>query len=251
MLTLNIMWTWIFRAWSWFIRESSTSRNRDSSTSRNRESSTSRKYQNFYYVTTHSSIEKNFKTFVVPSDTKIIFKTHIGNFAYSNNAPTSKNGNDWGVEIVDENNICINHKLTLPKDDILTDQVSDKVLRRPPIYKHSRILIHGVFKLPLPKWFDEFPSSTKSKLIHKMHNLNHEKRRTTSLKSVVNKHGPGVYFVSCCRVIRLNDTCYRVTSDFIETNNNRRICYKRKRKHKSKRIREIENLYNAAVRSTR
>jgi hypothetical protein len=140
--------------------------------------------------------------------------------------------------------------LTLPKDDIFTDQVSDKALRRPPKYKHSRILIHGVFKLPLPKWFDEFPSSKKSKLIDKIQNLNHEKRRTTSLKSVVNKHGPGVYFVSCCRVIKLHDACYKVTSDFIETNN-QRICYKRKRKHKSKRIREIEQLYNAAVKSTR
>ena len=231
------MWTWVFRAWSWFTRESSTT-------------STSRKYQSFYYVTTHSSIEKNFETFVVPKDTKIIFKTHIGNFAYSNNGPTSENGDNWGVEVFHENNICINHKLTLPKADIFTDRVSEKVLRRPPIYKHSRILIHGVFKLPLPKWFDEFPSSTKSKLIHKMQNLNHEKRRTTSLKSVVNKHGPGVYFVSCCRVLQLNGTCYRVTSDFIEANN-RQICYKRKSKRKSKRIREIENLYNAAVRSTR
>lgn len=231
---LNIMWAWIYRAWSWFNKRTSTSIN----------------YPNFYYVTTHSSIEKNFETFVIPSGTKIIFKTRVGNFAYSNNAPTPENGDDWGVEVFNENNICINHKLKLPKDDIFTDQVSDKVLRRPPKYKHSRTLIHGVFKLPLPKWFDEFPSSTKTKLINKMQKLNHEKRRTTSLKSVVNENGPGVYFVSCCRVIQLHGTCYKVTSDFIETNNNSRICYKRKRKRKSRRIREIENLYNAAVRST-
>lgn len=234
---LNIMWTWIYRAWLWFIKEPSTR-------------TFPRKYQNFYYVSTHSSIEKNFQTFVVPTGTKIIFKADIGNFAYANNAPTSKNGDDWGVEVFNENSTCINHKLNLPRDDIFTDLVSDKVLRRPPKYKHSRIMIHGVFKLPLPKWFDEFPSSTKSKLIKKMQNLNREKRRTTSLNAVVKKNGPGVYFVSCCRVIQLHDTCYKVTSDFIEANNNRRICYKRKRKHKSKRIREIENLYNAAVKST-
>ena len=233
------MWTWLSRAYIWFV----SSRNGLTSSLTSRVSP--KKYNRFYYVTTHSSIEKNFETFVVPPDTKIIFKTHIGNFAYSNNAPTSNNGDGWGVEVVEENNICINHKLRLPKDDIFTDQVSDKVLRRPPKYKHSRILIHGVFELPVPNWFDEFPSSRKKKLHQKMQNLNHEKRSKTTLKSVVQKNGPGVYFVSCCRVIRFNDSCYRVTSDYIE-NNNKQICYKRKRKHKSKRIREIEKIYNSA-----
>lgn len=231
------MWTWLHRAWKWF-----------QSKYQNGVLENTRVLENpvAFYVTAHSCIDKKFTTFTVPKNTTIVFKVNIGNVAYPNCAPKITTGSDWGVQVVHETQECINHKMSMPKKDIFHEQVSDKILRRPSRYTYSRILLHGVFQLPLPKWFDEFPSIQKKSKISKMRRLNLVKQNTSSLKNIIKRCGPGVYFVSCCRVIEMKGRIYRVTSDFVESNNNIPIRYSRKRKRKSKYICDIENLYKSA-----
>lgn len=221
------MWPWIHRAWLWFKRRPT-------------------RFENFFYIAGHSSIPKSFDTFLVPRGTKIIFKASVGNYTYANFGPSANNVDTWGVQVVNANQLCINHKLYLPKDEVFEDNVSNRVLRQPQREKPSRMLLHGVFKLPLPNFFDEFPTTRKKKLIEKLQNLSIEKQEITSLKSVVMRNGPGVYFVSCCRVIEVKGHCFQITSDIIESEN-QSICYKRTSHPKNKRVKNIENIYSKAV----
>lgn len=227
------MWAWIHQAVSWFKRRYSAA-------------STG---ANAFYVTAHSSIPKGFETFVVPKGVVIAFKAPIGDVAYTNAHHDFAPETQWGVQTVGENQPCINHSLSFPDGELFVGLTSAWTLRRPPRYTHARVLLHGVFALPLPSWFDEFPSVRAGKTVARMKALSRERRQTATLQSVVERNGPGVYFVSCCRVIRVSDRCYRVTSDSIESNDN--VCYRRRARRKPARVREVERIFESALHSMR
>ena len=176
-----------------------------------------------YYVSAHSNVNAQTPTFIVPTGVSVVFKVDLGQWDTHGGQPVGDvQASDWGVQRFAEGDTCLDHLLGLPRDDLYEEAVvrSRPKRRRSRQRTCTRVMLHGMYRIPLPRWFDEFPCANNTRLRAKMDVINLLKdRRQIRLSDVIKRSGDGVYFVSCCRVILAAGREWQVTSDHVVSSN--------------------------------